>query len=113
SCNRAGDVHVERMYSLRAEIFKALSHPIRLKIVECVSREEKTVGEIVKYVDGEASNVSRHLAVLRKAGILSDRKEGLNIYYQLEIPCVMDFFTCVNKVVKTRLELNRELLKMI
>jgi ArsR family transcriptional regulator len=104
---------MERMYLLRAEIFKALSHPIRLKIVEYVSREEKSVGEIVKYVNAEPSNVSRHLALLKKAGILSDRKEGLNIYYHLEIPCVMDFFSCVNKVVKTRLELNRDLLEKI
>ena len=104
---------MERMYSLRAEIFKALSHPIRLKIVECVSGGEKTVGEIVRYVQGEASNVSRHLGILKKSGILSDRKEGLNIYYRLEIPCVMDFFTCVNKVLRTRLELNKDLLQMI
>ena len=106
-----GDKNMEKIYSLRAEIFKALSHPIRLKIVECVSKEEKSVGEIVKYVNAEASNVSRHLALLKKAGILSDRKEGLNIYYRLEIFCVMDFFSCVNKVVKTRLELNRNLLE--
>lgn len=104
---------MEKIYSLRAEIFKALSHPIRLKIVECVSKEEKSVGEIVKCVNAEASNVSRHLALLKKAGILSDRKEGLNIYYRLETPCVMDFFSCVNKVVKTRLELNRDMLKKI
>ena len=104
---------MEKIYVLRAEIFKALSHPIRLKIVECVSKEEKSVGEIVKYVNAEASNVSRHLALLKKASILSDRKEGLNIYYHLEIPCVVDFFTCVNRVVKTRLELNRDLLEQI
>jgi ArsR family transcriptional regulator len=104
---------MEKIYSLRAEIFKALSHPIRLKIVECVSKEEKSVGEIVKYVNAEVSNVSRHLALLKKAGILSDRKEGLNIYYRLETLCVMDFFSCVNKVVKTRLELNRDMLKKI
>ena len=104
---------MEKIYALRAEIFKALSHPIRLKIVECVSKGEKSVGEIVKHVNAEASNVSRHLALLKKAGILSDRKEGLNIYYHLEIPCVMDFFSCVNKVLKTRLELNRDLLQKI
>ena len=102
---------MEKIYSLRAEVFKALSHPIRLKIVECISIGEKSAGEIVKHVEAEASNVSRHLALLKKAGIISDRKEGLNIYYRLEIPCVMDFFKCVNKVVKTRLELNRDLLK--
>ena len=106
-------MHMERIYVLRAEIFKALSHPIRLKIVEYVAKREKSVGEIVKYVNAESSNVSRHLSLLKKAGILSDRKEGLNIYYHLEIPCIMDFFSCVNKVVKTRLELNRDLLERI
>ncbi|RJQ39330.1 MAG: ArsR family transcriptional regulator [Nitrospiraceae bacterium] len=107
------DKDIEKIYSLRAEIFKALSHPIRLKIVEYVSKEEKSVGEIVKYVEAEASGVSRHLALLKKAGILSDRKEGLNIYYRLEISCVMDFFTCVNKVVRTKLKSNIDLIEKI
>lgn len=109
----AEDKDIEKLFSLRAEIFKALSHPVRLKIVEYVSKEEKSVGEIVKYVKAEASGVSRHLALLKKSGILSDRKEGLNIYYRLEIPCVMDFFTCVNKVVKTQLKSNIDLIEKI
>ncbi|MFA4915700.1 MAG: metalloregulator ArsR/SmtB family transcription factor [Syntrophales bacterium] len=104
---------METIYSLRAEIFKALAHPIRLKIIEGVSKEEKSVGEIIKYVNAEPSNVSRHLSLLKKAGILSDRKEGLNIYYSLKIPCVMDFFSCVTRVVKTRLESSRDLLDKI
>lgn len=101
---------MEDIYSLMAEVLKALSHPLRLKIVKYLSEEEKSVGEIAKYVDGEISNVSRHLALLRKTGILLDRKEGLNIYYYLKNPCVMDFFSCVNRIIKTNLESNRVLL---
>ena len=101
---------MENIYSLMAEILKALSHPLRLEIIEYLSKQERNVGEIVKKVNGEISNVSRHLALLKKTGILSDRKEGLNIYYRLENTCVMEFFSCVNKVLKTKLESGRDLL---
>ena len=95
------------------EFLKAFSHPLRLKIVEYLSETEKSVGEIVKYVDGEISNVSRHLALLKKAGILLDRKEGLNIYYHMKNPCIIDFYDCINKAVKSNLEMNRDLLDKI
>ena len=63
--------------------------------------------------NGEISNVSRHLALLKKTGILLDRKEGLNFYYYLKNPCVMDFFSCVNRILKTNLESNRDLLDKV
>lgn len=101
---------MEKIYKLKAEIFKALSHPIRLKIVEFLQEGEKNVGEIVRHTDTEISNTSRHLALLKKTGIISDRKDGLNVYYKLEIPCIIGFFSCVDETLKTRLKVQKKLL---
>jgi ArsR family transcriptional regulator len=104
---------MEKIYEFKAEIFKSLSHPIRVKIVEFLAKGEKNVGEIVKHVGAEASNISRHLALLKKSGILAYRKEGLNVYYRLEAPCILNFFNCVSEVLKFRIETDKKLLRGI
>ena len=98
---------------MKAEMFKALGHPIRLRIVELVAGGEKTVTELVAAIGAEPSNTSRHLAVLKRAGIVSDRKEGLNVYYRLELPCVTKFFSCVTDAVKEKLEKSESLLEQL
>jgi len=100
---------MDTICSMKAEIFKALGHPIRLRIVELVADGEKTVTELVEAMGAEPSNTSRHLAVLKRVG--SDRKEGLNVYYRLELPCVAQFFTCVTDAVKEKLQKSESLLK--
>jgi ArsR family transcriptional regulator len=98
---------------MKAEMFKALGHPIRLRVVELVAEGEKSVTELVGAIGAEPSNMSRHLAVLKRAGIVSDRKEGLNVYYRLELPCVASFFTCVTDAVKEKLEKSESLLAQL
>lgn len=66
---------------LRADYFKALGHPTRLQIVELLREGEKCVCEIIPALQMEQSNISRHLAILKKEGILSSRKEGLKRIY--------------------------------
>jgi len=61
----------QKVYEVQAEYFKALSHPVRIKIVHYLREGEKCVCEIVPYLREEQSNVSRHLAALKRAGILS------------------------------------------
>ncbi len=72
-----------KVYEVQAEYFKALSHPIRIKIVHYLKEGERCVCEIVPYLEEEQSNVSRHLAALKRAGILSSRKEGVSVYYRV------------------------------
>jgi len=74
----------EKVYEAEAEYFKALSHPTRIKIVQYLKGGERCVCEIVPYLKEEQSNVSRHLAALKRAGILSSRKEGVSVYYKVQ-----------------------------
>jgi ArsR family transcriptional regulator len=103
----------ERLYEMKAEVLKALSHPIRLKILDAIRDGERCVSEIAEQVNSERSNVSRHLSVMANAGVLTSRKEGLMVYYQLRTPCILEFFSCVENVLREQLRENDALLKMI
>lgn len=92
---------------LKAEVFKAMGHPLRLGIIEFLTSGEMCVCEIVEHVGTEISNVSKHLSVLKKAGIVYDRRDGLKIMYSLAMPCALDFARCVEGVVIKRLDQQR------
>ena len=103
----------DRLYRMKAEILKALAHPIRLAILETLRGGERCVHEIADEVKAERSNVSRHLSVMAKAGVLTSRKEGLMVYYGLRTPCMLDFFSCVENVLRQRLRESSALLKTL
>ncbi|HPG16420.1 MAG TPA: metalloregulator ArsR/SmtB family transcription factor [Opitutaceae bacterium] len=79
----------------RAAIFKALGHPARLRIVEELRSGERCVCELVDISAGGWSTVSRHLSVLKAAGIVEDEKHGLHVHYRLALPCVGTFLDCL------------------
>jgi len=85
-------------YEAKARTMKALAHPTRLFIVDELSRGERCVCELRDMVGADISTVSKHLAVLRAAGIVSDDKRGLQVFYRLKTPCVLGFFDCVQQV---------------
>jgi ArsR family transcriptional regulator len=101
----------KRLYRARAEVIRALAHPLRLEIVDLLSKGECCVSDIAKNVGSERSSVSRHLAVLAKADLVNTRKVGLNVYYSLKCPCVADFFACVEQVLKEQLNEKIKLLR--
>ena len=80
----------------RAAVFKALGHPSRLQIVEALGGGERCVCDLVDAVGSGWSTVSRHLAVLKAAGILEDEKRGLQVFYRLTLPCVNSFAECLD-----------------
>ena len=80
----------------RANIFKAMGHPSRIRILELLTQGETCVCDIAPVVGSDMSTVSRHLAVLRHAGLITDDKRGLNVFYTLAMPCIVDFFTCLD-----------------
>jgi DNA-binding transcriptional ArsR family regulator len=92
---------------IKADVFKAMGHPIRLGIIEMLARGERCVCEIVDHVGTDISNVSKHLSILKQRGLVADRKEGLKVFYSLTMPCAVDFTGCVERVVLTRLEEQR------
>ncbi len=90
--------HFNRMM---ADVLGAMAHPIRLAILDRLKGgREVCVCDIADAVRAERSNVSRHLAILVRAGILMDRKEGLWVYYRLRCPCVLEFLGCVEEVIR-------------
>jgi len=85
-------------YEAKARIMKALAHPTRLFMVEELSNGERCVCELRDMVGVDISTVSKHLALLKKAGIVADDKRGLQVFYRLKTPCVLGFFDCVQQV---------------
>ncbi len=83
-----------------AEVIKAMAHSTRLFIVEELSRRERCVCELTGMVGADVSTVSKHLGVLKAAGIVASDKRGSRIYYRLRMPCVLNFFGCVESVIK-------------
>ena len=88
----------------RAKIMKALAHPSRLLIVEELAGGERCVCEFVELIGADFSTVSKHLSVLKKAGLVVDDKRGLQVYYSLKCPCVLNFFGCVEDVIVAQAE---------
>ena len=82
----------------QARIIKALAHPTRLFIVDELSRGERCVCELTDMIGVEMPTVSRHLSQLRNVGILEDEKRGAQVFYRLRVPCVLNFFKCVQAV---------------
>lgn len=84
----------------QARILKALAHPSRLFVVEELSRGERCVCELTEMIGSDISTVSKHLAVLRSAGIVGDEKRGAQVYYRLEMPCATRFLDCVSEALQ-------------
>ena len=102
-----------QLYEMKTEIIKAAAHPIRLAVIDCLRAGERCVCEITKEVGAERSNVSRHLALMTKAGLLDSRKDGLMVFYKLRTPCILDFLSCVDKCLAKNLKDTRALLKTL
>jgi ArsR family transcriptional regulator len=98
------------LFDRQAEIAKAVAHPLRVAVIDFLKDGEKCVCEIAEHLGSERSNVSRHLAVMVNAGVLSCRKDGLKVFYALKTPCVAEFLSCVTRVVKHQAKENEKLL---
>lgn len=85
-------------YKAQAEILKALAHPTRLLIIDELSEGERCVCELTELVGHEMPTVSRHLSLLKFAGIVEDEKRGSQVFYKLKRRRVMDFFHCIASV---------------
>ena len=90
----------------RAKVMKALAHPTRLFIVDELSRGERCVCDLTEKIGADVSTVSKHLSVLKRAGIVRDDKRGVQVFYRLRVPCILNFFGCVEAVLE---EVGREI----
>lgn len=91
---------IPQQFEERARVIKAMAHPSRLMMVDELSRGERCVCDLRDLVGHDMSTVSKHLTVLKKAGIVEDERRGKNIYYRLKVPCVLNFFQCVESVLE-------------
>jgi ArsR family transcriptional regulator len=84
----------------KAAVLKALGHPTRLWMAEQLADGEKCVCELGEFIDADFSTISKHLAVLKQAGVVVDEKRGKQVYYRLKVPCILKYMSCVEAVIK-------------
>ena len=92
----------KRYIAAQARIFKALGHPSRLLMVDALREGEKCVCELQALVGDDMSTISKHLAVLREAGVVSSEKRGTSIFYRLTLCCLDTFLQCTGELVERR-----------
>ena len=98
------------LYQLKAEFFKSLGHPVRIRVLELLSEREQAVAELLPEVGVEAANLSQQLAVLRRAGLVTARREGSTVYYRLTSPQVAELLAVARTILTTVLAGQAELL---
>ncbi len=107
------DEDTRELYELKASVLQAIAHPLRLAVLEVLRKGDQCVCDIAEEVGAKRSNVSRHLAVMLSAGILSSRKEGLQVFYSLRTPCILDSLKCVTRVLREQRDRTNALLKKL
>jgi ArsR family transcriptional regulator len=91
-------------YRIRAEVANALANANRMMIIDALARKgEMCVCEIVEMLGCDQSTASKHLALLKNAGLVTDRREGHWAHYSLICPCVANLFQCIEDVISSRL----------
>jgi DNA-binding transcriptional ArsR family regulator len=98
------------LYARQAEIAKAVAHPLRMAVIDFLKDGERCVCDIAEHVRSERSNISRHLAVMVRAGVLTCRKDGLRVFYSLKTPCITQWLSCITRVVRQQARDNEKLL---
>lgn len=88
----------------RAKVLKALAHPTRLFIVEELEKDERCVCDLTEMIGVDISTVSKHLSVLKQAGLVADDKRGNLVFYRLRVPCILNFFGCIESVIESRVK---------
>lgn len=91
-------------YQARARIAKALAHPTRLLILDVLQQREWCVCELTELIGADQSTVSKHLALLKQAGLVDDRKDGVMTFYRPRVTCLEGFWRCIESVLKENLK---------
>ena len=101
------------LFELHAEVCKIFSHPKRLQIIEALRDTELTVSEVIAKLKIPKANVSQHLAVLRQKKVVATRREGLNIYYRIANPKIIQACDLMRQVLMEQLEEGERLAKRL
>jgi DNA-binding transcriptional ArsR family regulator len=98
------------IYVLKADFFRALGHPARVRILELVSEEERAVGELQAELGLDSSGTSQHLAALRRQGLVETRRQGTMVFYKLKDPRVAQLLQVAREILTANLAETRELI---
>lgn len=99
-------------YEARARIARALAHPTRMLLLDALRQQELCVNEMTELAGADQSTVSKHLGILKDAGLVGVRKKGSMSVYSLECQCLDGFFGCVESVLQQNLRTQQELVKL-
>ena len=98
------DEQQKALIEAKANILKALGHPTRLWMAEQLAEGEKCVCELAESIDADFSTISKHLSVLKQAGVVRDEKRGKMVYYSLKVPCILNYMPCVEAVIEASIK---------
>ena len=101
------------IYQVKAEFFKTLGHPARIRILEVLQSGEHQVSELLGEVGLEASHLSQQLGVMRRANIIQARKVGSNVYYSVGDPMLFKLLEVAKRIITTSLAGTQELLEQM
>lgn len=103
--------HSRQRYEARAAIAKALAHPTRLMILDVLNDREMCVCDLTELAGADQSTVSKHLAVLKQAGLVEDRKKGVMAFYRVKVCCLKEFWRCLETVLAENLKAHQAALR--
>ena len=93
--------------SLRSTVVRAMGHPTRLLVMETLTHGEKCVNDLTELAGCDVTTLSKHLALMRKAGLLQCEKRGVSVFYTIACPCFLEFFRCIDLIVANRESISR------
>jgi DNA-binding transcriptional ArsR family regulator len=103
----------ERLLELKAEVLKALAQPTRLKILELLRNGERCICEIVPAINGEQSNISKHISLMQKSHLITTRKDGVKVMVNVKDPRVFEILDKVTAILKNQMKEQEKLLAQI
>ncbi|GAB3031047.1 metalloregulator ArsR/SmtB family transcription factor [Parafrigoribacterium mesophilum] len=98
---------------LKAQLFKALAHPVRIRALEQLVQGERSVGDLAERIQTEISHVSQQLAVLRRAGVVDTRREGNTIFYSVRDPRMSQLLATARGLIVSNLQDSQNLLAFL
>jgi ArsR family transcriptional regulator len=98
------------LYKVKAELFRTLGHPVRIRVLELLQDGPRPVRELLEEIEVESSNLSQQLAVLRRAGLVVSSRDGSTVLYTLSTPDVADLMRAARRILTSMLSDQEELL---
>ena len=103
----------EKALEMKSDLLKALAQPTRLRILELLREGEKCICEIIPAINGEQSNISRHISLMQKSHLVSTRKDGVKVMVKIRDPRIFEILDKVSVVLKTQMQEQNQLARSL